>query len=32
MPAMKIHGKEYVVAKIFSADEFAFVIPEYQRP
>ncbi len=32
MPATKIHGKEYVIAKIFSGDEFAFVIPEYQRP
>lgn len=32
MSAMKIHGKEYVLAKIFSGDEFAFVIPEYQRP
>jgi hypothetical protein len=32
MPSMKIQGKEYVIAKIFAGDEFAFVIPEYQRP
>lgn len=32
MSSMKIQGKEYVVAKIFAGDEFAFLIPEYQRP
>ena len=28
---MKIHGQEYPINKIFS-DDFAFVIPHYQRP
>ena len=32
MSSMKIQGKEYVVAKVFAGDEFAFLIPEYQRP
>lgn len=32
MSSMKIQGKEFVVAKIFAGDEFAFLIPEYQRP
>ena len=29
--AMKIHGSEYVLSKVFSND-FAFEIPHYQRP
>lgn len=32
MPQLKIHGKEHVIAEIFSGGEFAFVIPDYQRP
>jgi uncharacterized protein with ParB-like and HNH nuclease domain len=32
MPGMKIQGKEYIIDKIFSGEEFTFVIPEYQRP
>jgi hypothetical protein len=31
MPAMKIHGSEYALSKVFS-DDFAFEIPHYQRP
>ena len=32
MSSMKIQGKEHIVAKIFAGDEFAFLIPDYQRP
>jgi uncharacterized protein with ParB-like and HNH nuclease domain len=32
MSSLKIQGKEYVISKVFSGDEFAFRIPEYQRP
>lgn len=31
MSAMKIHGSEYTINKVFS-DDFAFEIPHYQRP
>jgi len=31
MSAMKIHGNEYTINKVFS-DDFAFEIPHYQRP
>ena len=31
MAAMKIHGSEYILSKVFSND-FAFEIPHYQRP
>lgn len=31
MTAMKIHGSEYILSKVFSND-FAFEIPHYQRP
>jgi hypothetical protein len=31
MSAMKIHGSEYTINKVFS-DAFAFEIPHYQRP
>jgi uncharacterized protein with ParB-like and HNH nuclease domain len=31
MSAMKIHGSEYVLSKVFS-DDFSFDIPHYQRP
>lgn len=31
MSAMKIHGREYILSKVFSND-FAFEIPHYQRP
>ena len=31
MPAVQIHGAEYPLRRIFS-DEFAFLIPHYQRP
>ena len=31
MSTLKIQGKEFVVAKVLS-DDFAFRIPEYQRP
>lgn len=31
MSAMKIHGSEYILSKVFSND-FAFEIPHYQRP
>lgn len=32
MPQLKIHGKEHAIAEIFSGGDFAFVIPDYQRP
>jgi len=32
MSSLRIQGKEYVISKVFSGDEFAFIIPEYQRP
>lgn len=31
MSAMKIHGSEHTINKVFS-DDFAFEIPHYQRP